>query len=68
MQYNTKMCHLSLLEDLTVKRPTIDPYLDDSTANYTQPKLQQMHTYDLMLVLSHLRAERTNMYKNHAER
>lgn len=49
--------------DLTAKRPEIDPYLDDSTANYTQPQLQQMHTYDLILVLSHIRAERTNMYK-----
>ena len=49
--------------DLTAPRPQIDPYLDDSKANYSQPELAKLHTYDLLLILRHLRAERTSMYK-----
>lgn len=49
--------------DLTAERPKIDPMLDDSKANYSQPQLEKLHTYDLLLILKHLRAERTSMYK-----
>lgn len=49
--------------DLTAERPKIDPMLDDSKANYSQPQLSKLHTYDLLLILRHLRAERTSMYK-----
>lgn len=49
--------------DLTTSRPKKDPMLDDSKANYNQPQLAKLHTYDLLLVLKHLRAERTSMYK-----
>ena len=49
--------------DPTAERPKLDPMLDDSKANYSQPELIKLHTYDLLLILRHLRAERTSMYK-----
>ena len=49
--------------DLTAPRPKIDPMLDDSKANYSQPELAKLHTYDLLLILRHIRAERSDMYR-----
>lgn len=44
-------------------RPKINPYLSEFEVNLTQPELAQMHTYDLMRLLSYIRADRANMYK-----
>lgn len=59
---NTKTCDFCKA-DLTAERPKIDEFLDDSKANYSQPELLNLHTYDLLRVLKHLRAERSIMYK-----
>src|SRR5699024_7883015 len=59
---NPNICDFCMA-DLTAPRPQIDPMLDDSKANYSQPELTKLHTYDLLLILRHLRAERTSMYK-----
>ena len=50
------------LADLTAARPEIS-HTFDVTHPYTQPELLQLHTLDLLYVLRHLRADRTNMYK-----
>lgn len=49
--------------DLNRNRPKLNPELDESEAEYSQPQLLELHTYDLMLLLRHIRAERTEMYK-----
>lgn len=49
--------------DLILERPEINPMLDDRVANFTKPELEKLHTYDLLIVLRHLRAERTSYYK-----
>lgn len=49
--------------DLTLERPKLNPNLDDRAANLKQPELEKLHTYDLMRILTHVRAERTFMYK-----
>lgn len=59
---NTTICNFCEA-DLTRKRPKLNPFLDDSAANLKQPELEKLHTYDLLLILRHLRAERTSMYK-----
>lgn len=61
-QENTKIC--SFCEaDLTKPRPQKKQILSQEEAYQTQPKLEKYHTYDLLLLLRDLRAERTNMYK-----
>lgn len=59
---NTKTCDFCKA-DLTLARPKINPFLDELEALRTQPELAKMHTYDLMRILSHLRAKRTEWYK-----
>lgn len=49
--------------DLQSKRPKMDPYLDDSAVNYNQPQLRELHTYDLLRLLSHIRDERSKTYR-----
>ncbi|MGJ9458480.1 hypothetical protein [Oceanobacillus sp. CF4.6] len=49
--------------DLHAKRPQLNPNLDDTASDYTQPQLKELHTYDLMRLLSHIRKERSDMYK-----
>lgn len=61
-QDNKKIC--SFCEaDLTQTRPQKKQILSQEEAYQTQPKLAKYHTYDLLLFLSDLRAERTDMYK-----
>lgn len=50
------------LADLTAARPEISHTFDVSHP-YTQPELLKMHTYDLLVILKRLRADRTDMYK-----
>lgn len=59
---DTKTCDFCKA-DLTAPRPKLNPYLSELEAERTQPQLSKMHTYDLMLILTHIRAERTSMYK-----
>lgn len=49
--------------DLNTKRPQLDPDLDESAVNYTQPQLRELHTYDLMRLLRHIRDERSKTYR-----
>lgn len=49
--------------DLTQPRPKINDFLDELDALRTQPELAKMHTYDLMRILAHLRAFRTDWYR-----
>lgn len=60
---NTETCDFCKA-DLTRKRPKINNSLDELDALRTQPELLKLHTYDLMRILSHIRAERSNWYKN----
>ncbi len=61
-QENKKFC--SFCEaDLTQTRPQKKQNLSQEEAYQTQPELAKYHTYDLILFLSDLRAERTDMYK-----
>ncbi len=60
---NTETCDFCRA-DLDLKRPKINPNLDDSATDYTQPQLRELHTFDLMRLLSHIRAERSTTYKN----
>lgn len=59
---NTETCDFCKA-DLTKSRPKINPYLSELDADRTQPELAKMHTYDLLLILSHMRDERTNWYR-----
>ena len=49
--------------DLTKKRPVINNYLSEEESELTQPELSQFHTYDLLLILRHIRTKRTEWYK-----
>lgn len=61
-QENKKIC--SFCEaDLTQTRPQKKQILSQEEAYQTQPILSKYHTYDLLLLLSHLREERSNTYK-----
>src|SRR5699024_2089864 len=50
--------------DPTAERPKLDPMLDDSKANYSQPELIKLHKYDLLIILRYLQAESTRIDKN----
>ena len=61
-QENKKIC--SFCEaDLTQTRPQKKQILSQEEAYQSQPILAMYHTYDLLLLLSHLREERSNSYK-----
>lgn len=49
--------------DLHSKRPALDLNLDESATDYTQPQLKELHTYDLLRLLGHIRDERSKAYK-----
>lgn len=59
---NHKVCDFCKA-DLTASRPKINPFLSELETEKTQPELEKMHTYDLLLILSHIRAERSDMYR-----
>lgn len=59
---NTHTCDFCLA-DLTQPRPKINNSLDELDAFRTQPELAKMHTYDLLRILSHIRAVRSECYK-----
>lgn len=61
-QDNKKICSFCAA-DLTQTRPQKKQILSQEEAYQTQPKLAKYHTYDLLLFLSDLRAERSDMYK-----
>lgn len=61
-QENKKVCSFCEAE-LTQSRPQIKQILSQEEAYQTQPQLSKYHTYDLLLLLRDLRAERTNTYK-----
>ena len=61
-QKNKKIC--SFCEaDLTQERPKKKQTLSQEEAYQTQPELSKYHTYDLLLLLSHLREQRSISYK-----
>ena len=61
-QENKKIC--SFCEsDLTQTRPQKKQILSQEEAYQSQPILATYHTYDLLLLLSHLREERSSSYK-----
>src|SRR5699024_10889246 len=61
-QENKKIC--SFCEaDLTQERPKKKQTLSQEEAYQTQPELSKYHTYDLLLLLSHLREQRSTAYK-----
>src|SRR5699024_764107 len=49
--------------DLTQNRPQKKQTLSQEEAYQSQPELSKYHTYDLLLLLSHLREERSIAYK-----
>jgi len=62
LNQNNKIC--SFCEaDLNNPRPQKKEVLSKEEAYQTQPKLEKYHTYDLLLFLSDIRADRTDMYK-----
>jgi|SRR5690625_6014 len=61
-QENKKTCFFCAA-NLNQIRPQKKQVLSQEEAYQTQPELAKYHTYDLLLLLTHLRAERTNMYK-----
>src|SRR5699024_10626675 len=59
---NKKIC--SFCEaDLTQERPKKKQTLSQEEAYQTQPELSKYHTYDLLLLLSYLREQRSTAYK-----
>src|SRR5699024_12625995 len=61
-QENKKIC--SFCEaDLTQERPKTKQTLSQEEAYQTQPELSKYHTYDLLLLLSYLREQRSTAYK-----
>ena len=61
-QESKKIC--SFCEaDLTQKRPQMKQTLSQEEAYQTQPELSKYHTYDLLLLLSYLREQRSTAYK-----
>lgn len=49
--------------DLQKVRPIRNDHLDDTVTSRSQPELEQLHTYDLLRVLRHVRTERTDIYQ-----
>src|SRR5699024_9181272 len=49
--------------DLTQQRPKKKQTLSQEEAYQTQPELSKYHTYDLLLLLSYLREQRSTAYK-----
>jgi len=49
--------------NLQQKRPQMKQILNQEEAYQSQPILATYHTYDLLLLLSHLREERSSVYK-----
>ena len=49
--------------DLHSERPQINLNLDETASDYTQPQLKELHTYDLMRLLGHIRDERSKAYQ-----
>src|SRR5699024_5424457 len=49
--------------DLTQERPKKKQTLSQEEAYQTQPELSKYHTYDLLLLLSYLREQRSTAYK-----
>ena len=49
--------------DLTQKRPQMKQTLSQEESYQTQPELAKYHTYDLLLLLSYLREQRSIAYK-----
>src|SRR5699024_12573706 len=61
-QENKKIC--SFCEaDLTLGRPKKKQTLSQEEAYQTQPELSKYHPYDLLLLLSYLREQRSTAYK-----
>src|SRR5690625_7527058 len=61
-QENKKIC--SFCEaDLTQERPKKKQTLSQEEAYQTQPELSKYHTYDLLLLLSYFREQRSTAYK-----
>src|SRR5699024_4437827 len=61
-QENKKIC--SFFEaDLTQERPKKKQTLSQEAADQTQPELSKYHTYDLFLLLSYSREQRSHAYK-----
>src|SRR5699024_5721629 len=61
-QENKKIC--SFCEAvLTQERPKKKQSLSQEEAYQTQPELSKYHTYDLLLLLSYLREQRSTAYK-----
>src|SRR5699024_7378249 len=61
-QENKKIC--SFCEaDLTQERPKKKQTLSQEEAYQTQPELSKYHTYDLLLLLSYLKEQRSTAYK-----
>src|SRR5699024_11568671 len=57
-------CALPICEaDLTQERPKKKQTLSQEEAYQTQPELSKYHTYDLLLLLSYLREQRSTAYK-----
>src|SRR5699024_1378625 len=61
-QENKKICSFCEAE-LTQERPKKKQTLSQEEAYQTQPELSKYHTYDLLLLLSYLREQRSTAYK-----
>src|SRR5699024_9054859 len=61
-QENKKICSFCE-EDLTQERPKKKQTLSQEEAYQTQHELSKYHTYDLLLLLSHLREQHSTAYK-----
>lgn len=59
---NNKVCAFCKT-DLTKSRPQMNKNISEEHSYHDQPTLATYHTYDLLLLLKHLRAERTYQYK-----
>lgn len=62
LNQNNKICSFCKA-DLNKPRPQKKEILSKEEAYQTQPRLEKYHTYDLLLFLSDIRADRTDMYK-----
>lgn len=60
-QEQTKVCSFCSA-DQTKYRPQRKQYLSENESKQSQPTLSKYHSYDLLLFLKHIRAERTEMY------
>src|SRR5699024_12884934 len=61
-QENKKICSFCEAE-LTQERPKKKQTLSQEEAYQTQPELSKYHTYDLLLLLSYIREQRSTEYK-----